>query len=447
MDPPGVNSSLRVFARLWGLAAVAHVIGNFAQPDLPTAVGLVNLAVGLTGIWLVAVPRRTVLLGLASLIVVSLVLEMPITGNHWLLAGLVSAAILVTGAKENELFPTARWILLAFYSFAAFAKINTGFFDPDVSCAVFFANQNLGSWGLPVIAADGNLARLAIWATAAIELAVVPLLLLRRTRYWGVVLGSSFHVLISFDLAQHFYDFTAVLLPLFALFLPNTMLGTFRLAPAVLTDLVKRVLALVAVGASVLLVVMASLPLTEWSFRLLTLVPFLLWIPFVLLWLRWLIRLRPQPFAVGWRTGLGGAVVVALALANGFTPYTEIKTAYGYNMYANLVTAQGESNHLLIPRTWPLRNGYEGPVEIVSSNDPGLLSYRDAGYRIAYPQFQRYLAANRGVDVTYLRKGVEIHVDDSATTHSGPWWWRFLPLRSLDIQAPPRCQDVFLPAL
>jgi hypothetical protein len=187
--------------------------------------------------------------------------------------------------------------------------------------------------------------------------------------------------------------------------------------------------------------------LTEWSLRLLTLVPFLLWIPFVLLWLRWLIRLRPQPFAVGWRTGLGGAVVVALAVANGFTPYTEIKTAYGYNMYANLVTAQGESNHLLIPRTWPLRNGYEGPVEIVSSNDRGLLSYRDSGYRIAYPQFQSYLAANRGVDVTYVRNGVEMRVDESATTPRGPWWWRFLPLRALDIQAPPRCQDVFLPAL
>jgi hypothetical protein len=447
MDPPALNSSLRAFGRLWGLAAIAHVIANFAQPDLPTAVGLVNLAVGLTGIWLVVMPRRALLLGLAGLIVVSLVLEMPITGNHWLLAGLVSAAILVTGAKETKLFPTARWILLVFYSFAAFAKINTGFFDPEVSCAVFFAIQSLRSWGLPVIAADGALAPLIIWATAAIELAIVPLLLFRRTRYWGVVVGSLFHALISFDLAQHFYDFTAVLLPLFGLFLPETTLGTIRLAPEVLPDLIKRALASVAAVACALLVLTASLPLTEWSFLLLTTGPFLLWIPFAFLWLRWLFRLRPRPFAIAWRTGLGGAVVVALAVANGLTPYTEIKTAYGFNMYANLVTAQGESNHLLITRTWPLRKGYEGPVEIISSNDPGLLSYRDSGYRIAYPQFQRYLAANRGVVVTYLRNGVETRVEESATTPSSPWWWRFFPLRALDTRIPPRCQDVFLPAL
>jgi hypothetical protein len=139
--------------------------------------------------------------------------------------------------------------------------------------------------------------------------------------------------------------------------------------------------------------------------------------------------------------------VVALAVANGVTPYTEVKTAFGFNMYANLVTAQGETNHLLISRTWPLRDGYEGPVEIVSSNDPGLLSYRELGYLIAYPQFQRYLAAMRGVEVTYRRNGHEVRVEEATIMPRGPWWWRFFPLRALDTQEPPRCQDVFLPAL
>jgi hypothetical protein len=372
---------------------------------------------------------------------------MPMTGNHWLAAGLVSASVLVTGSREERLFPAARLILVAFYSFAAFAKINTGFFDPEVSCAVFFANQNLESWGLPNIGANSYLARSTIWATVAIELAVVPLLLIRRTRYWGVLLGSVFHVLISFDLAQHFYDFTAVLLPLFALFLPETTLGTIRFAPEGVRDAIKKVLSSLVVAVSALLVLTASLPLTALSFRLLTLLPFLLWIPFALLWLRWLFQLRPRPFAISWRTGFGGAVVVALAVVNGATPYTEVKTAYGFNMYANLVTAQGETNHLLISGTWPLRDGYEGPVEIVSSNDPGLRSYRELGYQIAHPQFQRYLAAMRGVEVTYRRHGQEVLVEETTITPRGPWWWRFFPLRALDTQEPPRCQDVFLPAL
>jgi hypothetical protein len=141
---------------------------------------------------------------------------------------------------------------------------------------------------------------------------------------------------------------------------------------------------------------------------------------------------------------LGGAIVL-LALLNGLTPYTEIKTAFGFNMYANLVTAQGQSNHYLVRRTFPLRRGYDRPVDIVISSDPGLELYRDMGYLIAYPQFQRYIAG-RNVVVAF-RRGDTPEFVTGIEVNSGPFWWRFLPLRAIDKQAPPRCQDTFLPAL
>jgi hypothetical protein len=138
---------------------------------------------------------------------------------------------------------------------------------------------------------------------------------------------------------------------------------------------------------------------------------------------------------------------VVLAMLNGLTPYTEIKTAYGFNMYANLVTAQGESNHFVIRNTIPLRAGYDRPVEIVASSDPGLDLYRDLGYLVAYPQFQRYLVG-RDVTVDFRRGDEEFLGTDSAEiANTGPWWWRFMPLRAIDQRQPPRCQDVFLPAL
>jgi hypothetical protein len=120
-------------------------------------------------------------------------------------------------------------------------------------------------------------------------------------------------------------------------------------------------------------------------------------------------------------------------------------------MYANLLTAEGESNHLLVRETLPLREGYQNPVEILDSSDPGLLAYRETGYLIAYPQFRQYLVSRPEVRVDYLRGGVTYSVsrvgERTSLAAPVPWWWRYLPLRAIDAQRPPRCQDVFLPAL
>ena len=69
-------------------------------------------------------------------------------GNHWLLAGIVSLAYLLTWGQWDSFEPAARVILLLFYGFAAFAKINSGFLDPTTSCGVFYANQALTEVGL-----------------------------------------------------------------------------------------------------------------------------------------------------------------------------------------------------------------------------------------------------------------------------------------------------------
>jgi hypothetical protein len=446
-----MGGQFRTFARLWGLAAVAHVVGNFGQPDLPSPVGLVNLAVGLLGLLVLIFPQKRLLLTLAALMVGSVMLEMPVTGNHWLVAGLVSAAILVTRGIERHSFPAARWILVVFYAFAAFAKLNRGFFDPTVSCAVFYANQNLESWGLPVVAPGSPAAVGAIWLTAATEVAIVLLLLVRRTRRVGVILGSAFHLLVSFDLDQHFYDFTAVLLPLFALFLPP---AAFASPPALverLPQLWRRLARLTAITLLCPLVVLASYRLSSVSFTILTTLPFLLWIPFGVFWLAWLVTLRVPAGSLYWKVGWAAGFIVLLALLNGFTPYLELKTAHGFNMYANLVTARGHSNHFLISRTLPLRDGYQAPVEVLDSDDPGLLVYRNEGYLIAFPQFQRYLADNPHVTVTFRRQGFEPETVSPETIRglagAGPWWWRYFPLRAIDTHDPPRCQAVFLPAL
>lgn len=439
-----------IFARLYGVALVAHVVGNWAQPDLPAPVGWANLVVGILGLWLSIRPEWLIMVASGAAVAFSVVLEMPMTGNHWVLAALVGAAILVT-RSEGRLVTAARWILLVFYTFAAFAKLNAGFFDPSVSCAVFYANQSLGGYGLPPIDSSSPMALIVIWGTVAIECSIPVLLVLKRTRYLGVLVGSTFHTLLSLDLNQHFYDFTAVLLALFFLFVPDESVDLIAAGAQSLSSAYRRFVIAWWVSLGGALVVLAVTPQSLLASILLSIVPFAVWIPFSLVWIALLYRARTSSTSFNWRPGAAAGLVIAVTVLNGFTPYTEIKTAYGFNMYANLLTADGESNHFLIRRTLPLRSGYNDPVEIISTSDAGLRVYAIEGYLIAQPELRRYLAHHPETSVAF-RVGNSVVTLDRASespaySDPGPWWWRFFPLRALDSRVPPRCQDAFLPAL
>ncbi len=149
--------ALAVFSVMWALAAVWHLLGNtttapaWAQALLTAGVGAVLWRPGSVG--------ALVLLAVGGLVTVWE--EAPLLGNHWLLVGFVDVAILGAAAVAalrrrfgdrtdlaNRLFPVARLCLLGFYVFAAFAKLNSAFFDRSVSCAVFYFRESTSSLGL-----------------------------------------------------------------------------------------------------------------------------------------------------------------------------------------------------------------------------------------------------------------------------------------------------------
>ncbi|MEL6984619.1 MAG: HTTM domain-containing protein, partial [Actinomycetota bacterium] len=224
--------NVTIWWRWWAIAAFAHVVGVPTVEGL-SGRGLANIAVGWLAIAVIVRPdHRVMRTVLAAAIVVSAVVEAPLIGNHWWLAAAVSAAALAARPWRPDpdtefarrFAPTARVILLVFYSFAAFAKLNTGFLDPIESCARFFANQSLSFWQLPEVSGDNPLAPILPFIALAVELAVPVLLILRPTRRFGVVLAIVFHLVLTLDLRQHFYDFTLALLPLFSLFAPPRLL-------------------------------------------------------------------------------------------------------------------------------------------------------------------------------------------------------------------------------
>ncbi|MDP9022350.1 MAG: HTTM domain-containing protein [Actinomycetota bacterium] len=232
------------FSVMWAIAVLFHIFSGpmrFEAFPEPTALGVNLLALG--GVAVAVLfrsrdPRLFVLL--AALQLSSVWLETPRLGNHWLVGGFVSLAVLASAASvwcrdrrltAAELFhtfaPAARWILLVFYAFAAFAKLNQDFLDPAVSCATFFAQESLAVFGLDHLVA-GGVSRAVIAGTILVELAVPVMLVVRRTRTVGVVLAVGFHTLLAADLAHPFFDFSSLLLALFVLLLPPGFAGWLR---------------------------------------------------------------------------------------------------------------------------------------------------------------------------------------------------------------------------
>ncbi len=88
-------------------------------------------------------------------------------------------------------------------------------------------------------------------------------------------------------------------------------------------------------------------------------------------------------------------VVPALVVLNGMSPFLELRTAYAFNMYSNLETASGDSNHFLVPRTLPLTDYQDDRVSILESSDPDLQLYATQQFDIPFLQLRDYLSQHR----------------------------------------------------
>jgi hypothetical protein len=462
---------LAVFAVLWALATLFHLWVNpraLGVVDDPTLLGLSHVAAGAVAIAVLVRPRAVSgLLTLAALGVVTCWLEAPFLGNHWLVAAFVDVAFLlaaatcwtrdgVDGARLTARFlPLARWSLLGFYAFAAFSKLNHAFFEPTVSCGNFYADELAGSLHLGGFrsADGGGWALLVPASVVTIEGSIALLLLRQRWRHIGVALGLVFHSAIALDMTHLFSDFSSVLAALFVLFLPLSFAREVVALSRRRAREAKALTALAAVGALLVLVL-------EWTAR--SERAFLdgrtwAWLAtdaILLAAVGWyLVTQRPEPedgqlrlMSARWL-----AVVPLLVVFNGLTPYLELKTAYGWNMYSNLATVDGETNHLLVPRTLPVLDAQTDLVRIVSTDDPGLRLYVEQRYDIPFLQLRAYLSEHPAVAITYERDGQRHELahaaDDAALIRPVPQWQQKLEAyRALDQTDPNRCQPNFLPA-
>src|SRR4051812_13150147 len=203
---------MTLFAITWAAATLFHIwVRSGRITDIAsnwTTLSALQMLAGAIAIVVLIRPRsRGPLLALAAIGPVIAWFEAPVLGSHWLVAAFVDVALLLSyaaarrGIAFERIFTTlARWVLIVFYSFAAFAKLNHGFFTPNVSCATYYLDELANSLHLSVHSQTaGGWSHLVPFAIVGIELSVPVLLFLRRTRHFGVIVGLVFHGFVSID--------------------------------------------------------------------------------------------------------------------------------------------------------------------------------------------------------------------------------------------------------
>jgi hypothetical protein len=457
------------FIQFWACALLLHVLTAGYLPRIvrdPT-IPIVHLILAISATITLHLPTRTpYLLAMASAAVASGWLEAPFLGNHWYIACLVNLSIIASviftrwsSSASSAGYPPVRdayavtwWILCVSYAFAAFAKLNTSFLDPTVSCSTLFSTQTIQSLTprLAAVARDEQyLLSLLPWIVAGIEATIAVLLPFRRTRRMAAVLGIVFHTTIALNRSHLFYDFSSIMLVLFLLAFPSR--------PRSHRFLLSRQRILEVWGyCSASAIVLLSVGAISWRSRLIA----ALWFSFslfVLIELAVVLKDKikcvrrnelPQPTVrLKWQW-----MLVSIAFVSGLLPYLELRTAYSYNMYSNLYIAEGRTNHLFVRVSLPLFHRLRDRVTIIDSTDRGLRMYALARYEIPWDSFRTYVAKRPEIGVTFMRAGQRVEVervDELPELRTPPrlWLQKLFPLRAVDPQAPTRCQEAFLPAL
>jgi hypothetical protein len=364
-----------LFVRMWAVAHIVHLAG-FTDGRLDTPW---NVVVFVAALALVHDPTRgRWLLILIAAQLVDLVVELPFSPDHWILAGVVNLAILATIAMRRHTglatiaaaFPAARAALLVGYGAAALAKYNTTFLDPDRSCATAIAN--VASFG--VVDAVG-VPWMWLWATIVCESAIFVLLVVPRSRRHGVRLGMAFHFLLSASPAFAVVDFTTALFALFFLFLPEAeavgvldRLASWGARSAIVRDARRApwaflAAALLAFGVLGWMSIPAASGVLYVASELYVIV---LLVAALSTWRRG--EAAPAPRSFG-RLRLAHLPVIALIALWAANPYLGLRTGSVFTMFSGLRTEGTDPNHLFLPAA-RLTDWQDELVVVTSVSDP-----------------------------------------------------------------------------
>jgi hypothetical protein len=418
-----------VFSFLLAAAIVWHQL-RLSDWEILSLHSVVTLSALWTLLRPTSLPRFLFMLG-AQL--VATLEDLPLVVNHWLLLAMTGVALFGivgmaaarrapwvrdAGAVYRRVAPALRIQVLLVYLLAMLAKINEGFLDPDLSCAVAMSDDLLG-WAPIELRADWQHGP-AIIGTILIEAAIPLLLFFRRTRLLGLAVGVPFHLVLA--LAGH-VPFSGFAMAFYSLFLPSDMPRRFERARRdipLLRDWRQRARRIerspwtfpILAGAWLLIAIATAIDEDQartWVDRATTVafVPYVLvLVALALVCLRsggylW----RPHAFRVVHPAWL---IAPALVVANAVMPYIGLKTQDTFTMYSNLQTEADQWNHEVVPESVQVFDAQDHPVRILWSTDDKLSDAARDGTRFVWAAFRRYLHDHQDMGVAFEHRDERI---------------------------------------
>lgn len=313
--------------------------------------------------------------------------------------------------------PVVRIEVIILYFFVVFHKLNTGFFQTEVSCATdLYLSQNAYSL-LPVTPFYLNL---SIWFTIIIESLIPVLLCFRKTRLTGIIVGLMFHTVIAFNPYNGFYDFSSMIFAVYFLFTDNFFAAKFKAVYNKVAEFRIRLkeglndpFSFVNLGMIVAIFVCAMMILYALTKEFEDFFRHIFWgiysLSFIILAIYVFVSGKGKSekentpfFKVPHPVFLLLPLIVFL---NGCSPYLGLKTENSFAMFSNLRTEGGISNHLFIPAGSQIFNFQDELIEITGSSDPNLQKFADKGNLLVFYEFKHLVSLIRPERVEFIRNG------------------------------------------
>lgn len=417
LDLRCADLQFRFFCQLYTASLAIHYTKRWNEPEIA--------ALAMACLVLCIFTREKLLwASMISLVVIyAEITGFPRIANHATLMLFVSLAFclsLVLCGVLNQPFPIKlfknglRGTAVVLYFFVGFHKINTGFLDPEYSCATWFHSRIEtevlnGAYQIPQFVITWS----PIYVIVA-ELLVAALLIFQRTWLLALVLALPIHLYVSLS---GFTDFSSFMHAFMILFLPNWFwreLEEVRWK----RKLVTRSITLYGLGVltySVFSVFALNVwYLNYWDAELakgimLNLLVLEFCLVVVLIWRTSRSRENTKLFWPDWYSW--HCVPIVLIFFWGSLPYL-FGSQGSLTMFSNLVTEQHRANHLIIDPAWTKIVDFEQDLVFVRGFDSDIrISSRGDLQGYLLPDLEWRWSVYRAAQNTNIPIGVTIEVD------------------------------------
>jgi len=439
------------FSIFWALAVMINAFRQGAHLNLGFA-GFVSILLYAAAAILLMKPSSIFRLqAVAVLGTVEFFLLLPQMANHLFILGVVNLALtLIFGFKKlkgklpedwfNEVAPFLRLLFVIIYGASAIAKLNSGFFRAQTSCAYVLSNREFAWLGIDI---DFNNYQFFPYLIAATELAIFVGLLSRWTRPYAFILACLFHTSLSLTPVSQGLGFTYALYAFTNLFLPieakiesinKARYWQVKIDKKIPMDVFKMLYAVVAVVIALAFLVTSINQFLYTAIRWFLTLMILLIFTVGLVYLSLKFRKNQVAKPVFKVKGAIQIITLFLVVLTALSPYLGIKTRPTFTMYSNLKVEANESNHFLIPRLFP-NNLADDVVTIVNSSDSELQADANAGVQWIYLELQRKLQKSPNTVITFVRDGKTYNLkrasDDPDLINPNPILAKFLSFRKV----------------